>query len=186
MEERGNERSRGTTAWPIQDTRESDDYRAGSIAVRPLRVTGLAIRPPGSMIEGARMERFLLCLTVVIALGAPGLLAQELTSPSLAMRAAEHVSAGTGVRDARATSPFQQAQSERDSIRNGAIIGAIVGAASTFAFGMYLCQAIGEDEPCLRPVLVLAGVGAGAGALTGAGIDALFVRRPIARVTVRF
>ena len=64
-----------------------------------------------------------------------------------------------------------------DSVKNGAIIGAVVGGAAMAAFMTFLIHGVGcvaEDTPCGREVaiasLMTAGA-AGAGALIGAGID---------------
>jgi hypothetical protein len=67
----------------------------------------------------------------------------------------------------------------RDSVGNGAIIGAIVGAAVMGGFVMYLCNALKEpgDPPCWKSSGLAIGIGAGAGALGGAGIDALFAKQ---------
>ena len=70
----------------------------------------------------------------------------------------------------------------RDSVKNGAIIGAIVGAAIFGGFVTFLCNALQEpsDPSCLGSSLVGIGIGAGAGALGGAGIDALMARSRVA------
>ncbi|HEX6162004.1 MAG TPA: hypothetical protein VFZ31_01475 [Vicinamibacterales bacterium] len=66
----------------------------------------------------------------------------------------------------------------RDSVRNGAIIGAVIGAVALAAPGAWICHMLKEpgDPPCLKGVLTLGAVGAGVGAAAGAGVDALFVR----------
>lgn len=71
---------------------------------------------------------------------------------------------------------------DRDSVWNGALIGAIVGAAVFGGFVTFLCNALQEpsDPSCLGSSLMGIGIGAGAGALGGAGIDALMVRPPFA------
>ena len=68
----------------------------------------------------------------------------------------------------------------RDSVKNGTIIGAIVGAAIFGGFVTFLCNALQEpsDRSCLGSALLGMGRGAGAGALGGAGIDALISRSP--------
>jgi hypothetical protein len=67
----------------------------------------------------------------------------------------------------------------RDSVGNGAIIGAIIGAAAMGGFVMFLCNALKEpgDPPCWKSSGLAIGIGAGAGALGGAGIDALFAKQ---------
>jgi hypothetical protein len=69
-----------------------------------------------------------------------------------------------------------QGAARRDSLKNGALAGALIAGIGTGAFIGWLCANISEegDGPCWKPTLVWAGIGAGAGALLGAGIDALF------------
>jgi hypothetical protein len=83
---------------------------------------------------------------------------------------------------------LEQNATPRDPLKNGALIGAIIGAVTSFGFVMYLCHALREegDPPCLLPSLAVAGAGAGAGALIGVGIDALQSRHPVIRFSVRF
>lgn len=63
----------------------------------------------------------------------------------------------------------------RDSLRNGTLIGAIIGGATLAVMTTYLCVNVGEegDPPCWQGVLVVSAVGAGIGAAAGAGIDAM-------------
>jgi hypothetical protein len=64
----------------------------------------------------------------------------------------------------------------RDSVKNGALIGAVIGGIALGGFVSWLCNALQEpsDPSCLGGSLLYAGVGAGIGAAAGAGIDALF------------
>ena len=89
-----------------------------------------------------------------------------------------------------------QPRDDRDSVWNGALIGAIVGAAAFGGFVTFLCNALQEpsDPSCLGSSLMGIGIGAGAGALGGAGIDALMSWSPFpptpraaigARVSIR-
>ena len=75
-----------------------------------------------------------------------------------------------------------------DSLKNGALVGAIVVGASAFTFGMWLCNNLKEegDPPCWKGSAVLGAAGAGVGALAGAGIDAAFARRAAVRFRVRW
>jgi hypothetical protein len=68
----------------------------------------------------------------------------------------------------------------RDSVKNGALIGAVIGAIALGGFVGWLCNALQEpsDPSCLPPSLLYTGVGAGIGAAAGAGVDALFARQP--------
>ena len=71
-------------------------------------------------------------------------------------------------------------QSSRDSIKNGTIIGAVIGAVAMGGFVGWLCKALQEpsDPSCWKSVAYAGALGAGAGAAAGAGIDALAARRP--------
>jgi hypothetical protein len=69
--------------------------------------------------------------------------------------------------------------SSRDSLKNGAFIGAIVGAAALSGFGLFLCHALddtGGQPDCFPEVLWIGALGAGIGAGAGVGVDALLTR----------
>jgi hypothetical protein len=78
-----------------------------------------------------------------------------------------------------ATPPATIQQSSRDSLKNGTIIGAVIGGVAMGTFFTYLCHALKEegDPPCWKGVLTTTALGAGAGAAAGAGLDALFARQ---------
>ena len=86
--------------------------------------------------------------------------------------------------------PPPQSSRSRDSLKNGAIIGAVAGAAALGGFGLFLCHALDDtgDPNCFPGVLAIAAVGAGIGVGAGVGIDALLVRRagPAVRIHVTF
>jgi hypothetical protein len=85
-----------------------------------------------------------------------------------------------------AQSRFAQAGT-RDSLKNGAVIGAVVGGAATGLFIGYLCHIFNDnDMNCWAAAALWTGIGAGAGALVGAGVDALFQRRVGVRVPIKF
>ena len=87
---------------------------------------------------------------------------------------------------ALAQTQFAQAGS-RDSLKNGAAIGAVVGGVATGLFIGYICHVFNDnDMNCWPPALLYAAGGAGAGALVGAGVDALFQRRVGVRVPIKF
>ena len=71
----------------------------------------------------------------------------------------------------------------RDSVKNGAVIGAVVGAIALGGFVGWLCNMLQEpsDPSCVGPSLLYTGVGAGIGAAAGAGIDALAASAPSGR-----
>ena len=66
-------------------------------------------------------------------------------------------------------------QSSRDSLKNGAIIGAVIGGVAMGAAGTWVCSMLREpgDPPCWKSVLPVAAIFAGIGAAAGAGLDAL-------------
>jgi hypothetical protein len=66
----------------------------------------------------------------------------------------------------------------RDSVKNGAILGAVIGAVALAAPGAWICHMLREpgDPPCWKGVVTVGAIGAGIGAAAGAGVDALFVR----------
>lgn len=75
------------------------------------------------------------------------------------------------------TAPNPASWQKPDSLKNGAIIGAVVGGAAMAGFMTFLIHGVGcvaEDTPCGREVLIaslMTAGAAGAGALIGAGID---------------
>ena len=76
---------------------------------------------------------------------------------------------------------------QRDSLKNGALIGAVIGGIALGGFVSWLCNALQEpsDPSCVPPSLLYAGVGAGIGAAAGAGIDALFSATASSRTSTR-
>jgi hypothetical protein len=76
--------------------------------------------------------------------------------------------------------PAQVNRGQRDSLKNGTIIGAVIGAIAMGAGVGALCKALQEptDPSCWGSGLVGAAMGAGIGALGGLGIDALMTRSP--------
>lgn len=84
-------------------------------------------------------------------------------------------------------SPASPAQS-RDSIANGTLIGAAIGAVAMGAFAGWLCHMLQEPgEPtCWRSVGIGGVYGAGIGAAAGAGIDALLLHQPRVIVGKKF
>ena len=86
---------------------------------------------------------------------------------------------------ASATAPAGTAaqRGDRDSLKNGAIIGGVVAGAAMGGFLYTLCRAMddtGGNANCAGPALVWAGLAGAAGAAVGAGVDALFDQQSIA------
>jgi hypothetical protein len=78
---------------------------------------------------------------------------------------------------------LQASSTPRDSLTNGAIIGAIVGAATGAVLAAVGCGLAeisdgGDSSGCAGGTALLIGIGAGAGALLGVGVDALFEQAP--------
>jgi hypothetical protein len=86
--------------------------------------------------------------------------------------------------------PVAPAAGKRDSLKNGAVIGALVGAAALGGFGLYLCHALDDtgDPDCFPTVLGIAAIGAGIGLSAGVAIDVLLARQAgtAFRLHVRF
>lgn len=61
-----------------------------------------------------------------------------------------------------------------DSLRNGAIAGAVMGGGAMLVQGVRWCP----EASCASDVALWTALAAGAGAAIGAGIDALFDRQP--------
>ena len=77
---------------------------------------------------------------------------------------------------------------QRDSLKNGTIIGAVIGAVVMGTGVGLLCKALQEpsDPSCWQSVGVGALYGVGIGAVGGLGIDALMTRSPGALSPVLF
>ena len=78
-----------------------------------------------------------------------------------------------------------QQRSSRDTLKNGAIIGTVVGAAGLGALTALICHLYQEEggASCLRDTLRGAAIGAAIGIGAGVAVDAAFTRH--AGVTVR-
>ena len=78
-----------------------------------------------------------------------------------------------------------QRGSSRDTLKNGAIIGAVVGAFGLGAVGAFICHLYQEegDASCLPDTLRVAAIGAAIGIGAGVAVDAALTRN--AGVTVR-
>lgn len=79
-----------------------------------------------------------------------------------------------------ASARLAQPQSARnDSLKNGALIGLIVGAASLGTVVAIACIGLGNDGLCVGEILSFTALGGGIGAGIGVGVDALFDRRSL-------
>ena len=67
------------------------------------------------------------------------------------------------------------AAQRRDSVLNGAVIGAVAGGAALAVIGGVICNLLHEEgnPSCWRSTLAVGTIGAGIGAAAGAGVDAL-------------
>jgi hypothetical protein len=74
-----------------------------------------------------------------------------------------------------------------DSLKNGAVIGAVIGAAALGTFGGLLCNALHEPgtPSCWSDTLRIAAIGAGIGLGAGVAVDAAFARRQGVALRVR-
>jgi hypothetical protein len=83
----------------------------------------------------------------------------------------------------------QQGVGSRDSLKNGAILGTVIGAAAFGVFAAALCNAYQEEDgaSCLPDTLRFAAIGGAIGAGAGLAIDAVRSDRGVTvRLTVRF
>jgi hypothetical protein len=92
-------------------------------------------------------------------------------------RVAPHQGSSPSLMDTR--QPASSSANKRDSLKNGALIGAIVGAAALGGFGLFLCRALDDtgDPDCFPHVIGIAAVGAGIGLGAGVAIDVLLARQ---------
>jgi hypothetical protein len=109
----------------------------------------------------------LCCIVVLLVASSTPAVAQErliISDRAIAMALEKH--------------PPAPAIQSRDSVKNGAILGAVIGAVALAAPGAWICHMLREpgDPPCWKGVLTVGAIGAGVGAAAGAGVDALFVR----------
>ena len=147
------------------------------------------------------MNRFMsLALIVCLASSGRALSAQEktLTMPShtptpSAVAAARLVDVWRrplAVEELAGVAQSAQRGSSRDTLKNGAIIGAIAGAAGSAAFAALICQLYQEEDgaSCWPDTLRSAAIGAAIGIGAGVTIDAALTRPPgvAVRVGVRF
>ena len=81
-----------------------------------------------------------------------------------------------------------QRVSPHDSLKNGAIIGAIVGAVGAGAFGALICRLYQEegDASCWSDALRVAAIGAAIGTGAGVAVDAARTRHPGVGVRIHF
>jgi hypothetical protein len=83
----------------------------------------------------------------------------------------------------------QQRVGARDSLRNGAVIGAVIGAAAFGAVAAILCHAYQEEggPSCVPDTLRFAAIGGAVGAGAGLAIDAARTDRGVTvRLAIRF
>ena len=132
----------------------------------------------------------LIALTLTAALAAPAAPVPRTETPLVARAA--RIAADSAPMSPSSASVIAHApwtQPGGDSLKNGAVAGAIVGALAFGGFVAYLCHATNEtnDEHAALKCGVRGGImGAAGGAALGAGVDALFTRATGARVRVRF
>jgi hypothetical protein len=81
-----------------------------------------------------------------------------------------------------------QRAAARDSLRNGALIGAVIGAAALGAFAATLCHVHRERDgaSCVPDTIRFAAIGGAIGLGAGIVIDGARSSSPMVRVTVAF
>lgn len=163
-----------------------------------------AARPAEGIVKRSRRDRRVVSF-VLLMLGAvmipSSLLAQPSTpdtaavsipSAAVALRPAtvgpmlRFVASGEGVWVGGP--PSRRRAASRDSLRNGAVIGAVIGAAAMGAFAATLCHVHRESggPSCVPDALRLAAIGGAVGLGAGIAIDVALSAGPMARVTITF
>jgi hypothetical protein len=88
-----------------------------------------------------------------------------------------------------AAQPAQRGSS-RDTLKNGAILGAVVGAVGLGAFGAFICRLHQEEggASCLADSVRVAAIGAAIGIGAGVAVDAALSRNAgvMVRIRVKF
>ena len=88
----------------------------------------------------------------------------------------------------RAGSPPPQRTASRDSLRNGAVVGAVIGAAALGAFAGSLCHAYREKggASCAPDAIRFAAIGGAIGLGAGIAIDVARNSSPMVRLSIAF
>ena len=124
----------------------------------------------------------LLALTLTASISAPAPVSATPVMARAPLAAQAAALAEAPYREARVpTATAVLRQPGGDSLKNGAITGAVIGAVGWGGFVYWLCNALddtGGDANCAGPALVWAGIAGAAGAAVGAGVDAMFDGRP--------
>jgi hypothetical protein len=138
-----------------------------------------------------------LMIVVVLLMAATSDLAAQMTSGPTATSSPAALSLASAVskvrwplpagrESARSVQPAPRSSS-RDSLVNGAIVGAIVGGVGLGAFGGVICQI--EHEPgtdsCIFDVIRIGAIGAAIGAGAGLAVDAALSRQGGIALTFR-
>jgi hypothetical protein len=136
-------------------------------------------------------------LQLCLAMVPPAAIAQATSSfnggAPLEVFAAPLSSAASDVRlvssvlhDSTSRRQSQPAQ-RKDSLANGAVIGAVVGALGLGAVGGVICKVQQEEGggSCVPDFLRIGAIGAGIGAGLGIGIDAALARSPGITVAIK-
>jgi hypothetical protein len=132
-------------------------------------------------------------LALIACLAGPGrpAIAQEKTQTVLTLPAfvpSRPVDVGGRLLFVEELSRFGQPprpRSSRDTVMNGALIGALIGAVGLGAFGAFICHLHQEEggASCLRDTMRVGAIGAAIGMGAGVAVDAALTSN--AGVTVR-
>ena len=124
-------------------------------------------------------------MNALIALTLTGSLAAAPAAPTpTAVPKASLAAQVAALKDVRPVTPevtaTLAARRDRDSLKNGAIVGGAVAGAAMGTFVYVLCRAMddtGGGANCAGPALLWGGIAAAGGAAVGAGVDALFEQK---------
>ena len=118
--------------------------------------------------------------------GAPSRPTHELAREETRIRDAAQDLDSLRPTNARQTGSVRPTERRRDSLKNGALIGALAGAAAMGTFAALICNAQQEPEgpSCLPDTLRIAGLGAAIGLGGGLVIDAALTKQAGASLSV--
>ena len=147
-----------------------------------------------------RAPHFIVSLTLPLALLGFASVAAAQTPTTVALHETDRSEAAAPVRlseiklnvrlssaELRRAAPLFQPGEPRDSLANGTLIGAAIGAAAAGVVGGVICKLFQEpsDPSCVGDAFRVAAVGAAIGAGAGVAIDAALTRQGGVRLSIR-
>lgn len=118
------------------------------------------------------MPGIISAVALTTALLSPPAAAPGAAAPAPISHSVRAIAARAAISPTLRASSIASARQQRDSLKNGAVTGAVIGGAAMLLFASRSCR----ETSCAPEVFLWTGVAAGLGAAVGAGIDALFSR----------